>query len=264
VLTVRGLPLLIDPGTATYTMDRAVRDRHRAARMHNTIVLDECDPSAPAGPFHWRSRADARMLVARTGRDMDFAAGAIAGRASVHVRAVLTLHGIGWLIVDRVAAKESTCADVWWHLHPMWSATPYAGGALVETSTGVRLGMAFSRGDATITRDPELAAVALEYGALEIGTAIRVRHAAAGVFTVASFIAERPLESRRPLIREVQTRDAASDGWARHTFAIEPGTGPAIMAELSFPDAREPQPDERWPQPCIRVGRAREMAVCAE
>src|SRR5262249_30510895 len=122
VLSVRGRPLLIDPGAATYTMDNAVRDRHRAARMHNTLLLDERDPDEPDGPFHWRTRGDARFLVARTGRDMDFAVGALAAPRAQHVRAVVALHGIGWLIVDRVVPDGDVAVDAWWHLHPMWSA----------------------------------------------------------------------------------------------------------------------------------------------
>ncbi|HEX6464175.1 MAG TPA: alginate lyase family protein, partial [Vicinamibacterales bacterium] len=122
VLTVLDLPLLVDPGTATYTMDPAARDRFRSARMHNTIVFDGRDPSQPAGPFRWRRRTDARFLVTRTRHDFDFAVAALAGRASTHMRAVLAVHGAGWMIVDRITPPEPIAADIWWHLHPMWTA----------------------------------------------------------------------------------------------------------------------------------------------
>ena len=75
VLTAGGEPVLVDPGTATYTMDAAARDRFRSSRMHNTLVLDGAEHARPDGPFHWQSRADARFLVARTGADFDFAVG---------------------------------------------------------------------------------------------------------------------------------------------------------------------------------------------
>src|SRR5262249_4817471 len=149
-LTVRGRPLLIDPGTGTYTIDRAARDRYRSARMHNTVVIDGRDPSTPAGPFHWHSRADARVLVARAGRELDFAAGAICGGVGVHVRAIVTLHGTGWLIVDRIVTSAPVTAEAWWHLHPTWRAHACPGGVVVQSDDRLRLGLAFNQADVCV------------------------------------------------------------------------------------------------------------------
>ena len=264
VLTVNGLPVLIDAGTATYTMDRAVRDRHRAARMHNTLVLDERDPSAAAGPFHWRSRTDARVLVARPGREFDFAAGALCGRAAAHVRAVLTLHGTGWLIVDRVHGGAPVTADVWWHLHPMWQARACEGGVALECSSGARRALAFSGGDVSITQDPDLASVSLEYGRLDPATTIRIRHRGAGPFALAAFVPDARFAHRPIRVDELEAIGPASSGWHTMTFAIHSTAGLDLIVELPFPDGREPEPDEPWPQPCIHAGRATEVGVCAE
>ena len=38
--TVRGVPLLIDPGTGSYTADPAARDHFRSSQLHNTVVVD--------------------------------------------------------------------------------------------------------------------------------------------------------------------------------------------------------------------------------
>jgi len=263
VLTVGGRPLFVDPGTATYTMDRAVRDGHRGARMHNSLLIDGRDPSIPAGPFHWQSRADARVLVARTSREMDFAAGALGGRAGSHVRAVLTLHGIGWLIVDRLGGSAPVTADVWWHLHPMWDARECSGGVVAESADGVRLPLAFSQGDVRLTRDPEVAAVSFEYGVREIGTAIHVQHRAAGPFALACFVPEAPL-SGRLRIREVARGSPGVPDWDSVTFSVTGAVAPEFSVELWFPRGGQAEPDERWPQPCIHVGRAKEMTVCAE
>jgi len=264
VLTVGGRPLFVDPGTATYTMDRAVRDGHRAARMHNSLLIDGRDPSIPAGPFHWQSRADARVLVARTSDDMDFAAGAIGGRAVSHVRAVLTLHGIGWLIVDRLGWSTPVTADVWWHLHPMWDAHVCSGGVVAESADGVRLGLAFSQGDVRLTRDPDVAAVSFEYGVREIGTTIHLQHRAAGPFALACFVPEAPVPSGRLRIREVERRSPALADWDSVAFTVAGGAACEFAVELWFPTGGEAEPGERWPQPCIHVRRAKEMIVCAE
>jgi hypothetical protein len=232
--------------------------------MHNTILIDDCDPSVPAGPFRWHARADARVLVARTGRELDFAAGAMCGRAATHVRAVLTLHGVGWLIVDRVAASAPATADVWWHLHPMWEARESAGGVSIDSTDGVRLGLAVSQGEVRITRDPDIAAVSFEYGVREIGTAIRVQHRGNGPFAIACFIPEAPLASGRLRVRQIESRSRAVPGWAPVAFAITCGVTRDLAVELQFPDGREAEPDEQWPQPCIHTGRAKEMAACAE
>ena len=263
-LTVRGLPLLIDPGTGTYTMDRAVRDRYRSARMHNTVVIDGRDPSVPSGPFRWQSQSDARMLVARASRELDFAAGALCGRGAIHVRAVISLHRTGWLIVDRVVAGARATAEAWWHLHPMWDARVCAGGVMVETNPGVQFSLAFNQGEVLLTQDPDIADVSLEYGRREFGSAIRVRRESADPFVLACFIAEVPLRSAPVRIREVEAPSRAAPGWTSVALAIEFGAQPACVVELPFPDGREAQPGERWPRPCIHVGRGREVGVCAE
>ena len=53
VLTRPRRPLLIDPGTGTYTMDPELRDRFRSSPLHNTLTLDGRSQSEPRGPFHW-------------------------------------------------------------------------------------------------------------------------------------------------------------------------------------------------------------------
>ena len=57
-LAVRGVPLLIDPGTGCYTTDAAMRDRMRSTALHNTLTLDDRSQSMPRGPFHWSHVAE--------------------------------------------------------------------------------------------------------------------------------------------------------------------------------------------------------------
>jgi hypothetical protein len=244
-------------------MDRRLRDRFRSARMHNTVVLDGRDPSEPAGPFRWRTRVDARFLVARTGRDADFAVAALKIRPVRHMRAVLTLHGTGWLIVDRVVAPEAVTAETWWHLHPDWRARRVSGGVALDTASGERAAIAFSAGDVRLIDDPDLAAYAPEYGRVERAAAIRVTRSGAGPFTIATFIPERLTAAGRLRLEEVEARSLPGAEWIPSTFAIHTG-GRSIRVEIAFPADAEARPDGGWPQPCIEPCRATPIAVCVE
>jgi hypothetical protein len=82
--------------------------------MHNTLVLNGQEHTLPQGAFHWRTRADSRVLVARAGDSTDFVAGTHDGYAEHrHVRAVLAIHGTGWLIVDYGLLIVFLCDDRW-------------------------------------------------------------------------------------------------------------------------------------------------------
>ena len=148
VLTVAGEPLFVDPGTGTYTMDPATRDRFRSSQMHNTLVLEGRDHAIPRGAFHWHARTDARMLIARTGTDLDFAVGTHDGYAPHrHIRAIVIMRGVGWLIVDRVVGPGTIAADTWWHLHPSWQPEPRGGSCELVSASGRRLDLRLDRAE---------------------------------------------------------------------------------------------------------------------
>ena len=96
VLTIGGRPLLVDPGTATYTMDPAARDRFRSTAMHNTVTLNGRPQSEPDGPFHWRSRANARLLVWQSRREFDYAEGIHDGYEPLVARAAVFSRFTAW------------------------------------------------------------------------------------------------------------------------------------------------------------------------
>jgi hypothetical protein len=258
VLTVGREPLLVDPGTATYTMDREVRDRFRSSRMHNTLVLGERDHGEPLGPFHWSSRADARLLTAQAGQGQDFAVATHdAYGAGRHVRAVFALHDFGWLIVDRVIAGEGpVIADTWWHLHPAWLAVVRDGTATLAHASGARLGLASTAAEISIVDDRSLTAYAPEYGRVESSTTLRARHRAAGPFAIGTFIpASAALSQPLAIVEAAVKRDA--DGWEWRAFDIHAGTTERRV-EIAFPASPATNTD-RWPQPCIE-----ELHVCVE
>ena len=50
-LSIDGRPLLIDPGTSTYTMDSQLRDGMRSTASHNTVNVDGRSQSKPTARF---------------------------------------------------------------------------------------------------------------------------------------------------------------------------------------------------------------------
>jgi len=258
ILSVGGEPLLVDPGTATYTMEPELRDRFRSSRMHNTLVLDERDHSEPGGPFHWASRADARFLAAFTEAGRDFAVGTHdAYGAGRHMRAVLALHDFGWLIVDRVAAGETpVVADAWWHFHPAWRAMVSDGTVALHHRSGARLGLASTAAEVVIVEDPRWCAFAPEYGRVESSTTLRARRRASGAFAIGTFIpASGSLSQPLAIVEAPVTMDP--QGWERRAFDIHAGRMERRI-EIAFP-VEPATATLLWPQPCIE-----ELNVCVE
>jgi hypothetical protein len=250
VLTVEGEPLLIDPGTATYTMDAELRDRFRSSRMHNTVVLNHQDHAIPDGPFHWRASANARFLVTRIEREFDFAVGTHEGcHQPRHVRAVLAVHGAGWLIVDRIVTNRTTAAQAWWHLHPHWHPTIRRGTVELHHQWGGRLALATTADDVSLVQDPALSVWAPEYGRLEPAATLVARRAGTGPFVIGTFIPTAVTGDEPVTIVEIPGATPAA-AWTETAFAIRSG-GRDLYLSVAFPRDGEAQPSGDWPQPCI-------------
>ena len=258
VLTVGGAPLFVDPGTATYTMDPAVRNRFRSARLHNTLVLDGRDRAAPKGPFHWESRTDARFLVARTAPGVDFAVGAHDGYdRGRHRRAVLALHGLGWIIVDRIGAGDRATAETWWHLHPSWRAEIRGRAVTLTDAAGHTLAFASTADELAIVDDPELATFAPQYGLVERSLALRASRSGSGPFHIAAFVPAVAARAQTVEIAECAAT-ASSSEWSIAAFHIRAGDR-EVRVEIAFPSGQAQQDETNWPQPCIE-----ELRLCVE
>lgn len=124
VLSACGQAVLIDPGTSTYTMDAERRDRFRSTAMHNTAVVDRRAQSAPDGPFHWRSRADADVNLWYASPDFDYIEASHDGyQPLVHRRGVLRTPEL-WLIVDHLLGRGEHVVETFWHFSPEWTPAP--------------------------------------------------------------------------------------------------------------------------------------------
>jgi hypothetical protein len=206
-LAVNGHPLLIDPGTSTYTMDLVLRDRMRSSTSHNTLTLDGESPSIPAGPFHWHSRADARLDAARHNPAFDWAEGTHDGyRHSRHRRTVLRVPAGGWLIVDEVLGRGRHAADLHWHFDPAWDVTNEAPTLLRATrdpdkpnAAGTTVWIVHDGSESRLLRGDEATGLgwcAPNYGTLMPTWTARVSRTAAVPFSIVSFMSTSPAPSQ--------------------------------------------------------------------
>jgi hypothetical protein len=254
LLSVQGLPLLVDPGTATYTMDPAARDRFRAPDMHNTVTVDGRSFAEPRGPFHWRHTTDARLLAARIDGDAPFAVAMHTGYGFPLVRAVVLVPGTGWLIVDYGTPPRPVRADAWWHLHPSWSAAATTGGFLLTHASGARVGLATTAEDCAVAVAP----YSPDYGRVETAPVLRASTTGSRERLVLATLVPAARNAPFPGIALAATR-AAAGRWTTLRFAIS--SERQMHAELTLPDAPEAQPrPQDWPQPCIQEAHA----LCVE
>ncbi len=67
-----GIPVLIDPGTYTYTADETWRNLFRSAASHNCVTVDDCEPNRMVSGLPFVLRRDSHPLVVRWDSDDDF------------------------------------------------------------------------------------------------------------------------------------------------------------------------------------------------
>jgi hypothetical protein len=224
-LTVRGRPLLVDPGTCCYTTDRRMRDRLRSSALHNTLTLDDRSQSIPCGPFHWSHVANGRVHCWRTNEHFDYFDGSHDGyRPARHRRRVLAMHGELLVIADFIDPVGPHTAAVHWHVHPDWHVdvdgrrvtftsqrTPSAeddacGGTAgsLETMT-----LMVPEGVIETFRDDRAAGLGVYspvYGQLAPSTTVRVSHSATGPFWMAGVFDLR----RHEPVNDVEWRQVSS------------------------------------------------------
>jgi hypothetical protein len=180
--SVRGLPLLVDPGTGCYTVDEGLRDRLRSTALHNTVTLDGTPQSLPGGPFQWRTTAHAAAHRWRTNAGFDYFEGAHDGyRPFTHRRHVLALHGDLVAVADLVSGPhdhlEVHRVDLHWHLDPRWAVT-VCGRRAACAAHRERIEIVTSHGLLESFRGDEsgLGWQAPVYGRIEPATTLRISH----------------------------------------------------------------------------------------
>ncbi len=237
-ITVRGVPLAIDPGTGCYTCDPATRDRFRSSALHNTLTIDDRSQSLPAGPFHWERTADAEVRRWRTNGGFDYFEGAHDGYAPLeHRRHAFILHGDLIVVADLVTGAGRHAAVAHWHVDPRWSVSVRPGLATL-TTPDERVEIAMTGEVDTLSADPAsgLGWHAPVYGRIDPATTIRARHEGESPFWMFTAIGMNPGNA----IRRLQLLPVwAEAGVLRHSAAVRI-TRAASVDELLFADPAEP------------------------
>jgi hypothetical protein len=194
-LAVDGQPLLVDSGTATYTMDSKRRDYLRSSQAHNTLTLDGRSQAEPRGPFHWRSTADAAPARIVCAPRFDYFEGWTSAYAPlVHERSVLALDDQRWIVADLVRGSGQHDAALHWHLHPDWTATNDGrGGVRLAATGGTKARFAVVGGNVEIVpagHDGDVAWISPVYGRLLASTLLRCRTHRMAPFALATVIEE--------------------------------------------------------------------------
>lgn len=119
-VAANGQPLLVDPGTCTYTGSREQRDWFRGSNAHNVLVVDGEPSSVSAGPFSWERVAKCEGLSWISKRRFDFASGRHDGyerltEPATHTRSILFLKNDYWLIRDVLTSDGPHELDLRFH-----------------------------------------------------------------------------------------------------------------------------------------------------
>ncbi|HSL21366.1 MAG TPA: alginate lyase family protein [Vicinamibacterales bacterium] len=193
VLTLKSRAVLIDPGTSTYTMDPALRDRLRGSAAHNTLMLDRRPQSEPAGPFHWRTMTDAALCRAERRSHGVWIEGEHRGyQPAVHRRAVFLSEDGLLLVVDFVldGAGGPHDAEIRWHLDPAWEYQAASHGARLIHPSDVELRVACTAELRAVRGGPEEGWCAPIYGQLVPAWTLIASHQGNAPFDIVTALCE--------------------------------------------------------------------------
>jgi uncharacterized heparinase superfamily protein len=138
---VFGEPVLVDAGTHCYTADARWRDYFRSSAAHSTVVVDGSSQAAPAGPFKWRQRPQARLRRWISTESFDLADADHDGYLGLpdpvrHRRRIFFAKPRYWLIVDDLDAGAEHRVELRFQFAPIALAFDPARWARARTAGG--------------------------------------------------------------------------------------------------------------------------------
>jgi uncharacterized heparinase superfamily protein len=190
-ITFQSQPFLVDPGTATYTMDPGLRDRMRATASHNALTLDGCSSAVPAGPFKWATRADAHLTTWRQNGGFAWAeAFHDAFPDTRHRRTLIVSERGGCLVIDEILGNGEHTATTHWQFDPRWRVTCDGVRRLCARATGRTAWLLTDRGSLALFVGDETGVgwCSPRYGLLVPTSTAHVTRAAHGSFAMTTWL----------------------------------------------------------------------------
>jgi hypothetical protein len=116
-------PVLVDPGTYTYTVSSADRDHFRGTRSHNTATVDGEDSSVPGEAFSWERVASCRVLQWAETDEVSYLAAEHDGflrldDPTTHRREILFVKRSYWVIRDTFLCRGEHRAELGFQCEP--------------------------------------------------------------------------------------------------------------------------------------------------
>jgi hypothetical protein len=147
-----GVTWIVDPGTYTYTKDRALRNQFRSSCGHNTLVVAGQSQSQPDGPFSWTHVAASRLREFEVTPEAAMCKGEQNGYERLnppvrHQRSFQLLKrpdrplGSYLLIQDNVTTTGEYRYQLRFHLSPDCKPTPGNGHLVVHHGNGAHLAL---------------------------------------------------------------------------------------------------------------------------
>ena len=119
-LAAKGRTLLVDPGTFTYTGEKATRDWFRSSIAHNTLTVDRESSSISADTFSWHTATSCENIAWTDHPRFTYVSGRHHGyerlaKPGTHTRSILFLKRDYWVIQDRLELSGKHQVQLWFH-----------------------------------------------------------------------------------------------------------------------------------------------------
>jgi hypothetical protein len=158
-LSVGGKPILVDPGTFSYS-SQPWRRYFRSTAAHNTVVVDDQDQSEYGGSFLWLEHANAVVETFRASGDEQTLTAHHDGYRRLsdpvrHRRAWRYTAGIANLAVtDELACSGAHSIGIYWHFAPECTVL-VEGNSVIASRNGARVTISCREGSQVVLQ-PEI------------------------------------------------------------------------------------------------------------